>query len=130
MNRKWAIVLAFSLGVTLIFLASFVTMMLIKEVLGNELGTIALLMCAAFIGVWVCFFITQFCLSYGNPRALRSDWPVIAALNFSPFCSVIIFWAFATWKAVLAILVVAGITLGCSCAGAGLATLIARRRSP
>ena len=127
MSRKWKTVLACALGVALISLACFVFTVLMA-VLGNEPGTVALSMCAVFIGVWVCFFITQFFLSYGNPRALRKDWPVIAALNFAPFCSVIMFWAFVTWKAALAILVVAGITLAFSYAGAALATLIARRR--
>jgi energy-converting hydrogenase Eha subunit E len=130
MSRKWRIVLAFSLGVTLIFLAYFVTMVLMTAVLGNEPGTVALLMCAAFIGVWVCFFITQFFLSYGNPRAVRKDWPVIAALNIAPFCSVILALIFVAQKAALALLVVAGITLACSYAGSALASLIARRRSP
>jgi hypothetical protein len=86
------------------------------------------LLCAAFIGVWICFFISQYLLSYGNPRALRKDWPLIAALNSAPLCSVIIAWILITWRAALAILVVAGITLVCSYAGAALATLAARRR--
>ncbi len=104
--------------------------MLVTAVLGTEPGTVALLICGAFIGTWVCFFFTQFFLSYGNPRAVRKDWPVIAALNFAPFCSVIISWVFVNQRAALAILVVAGLTLVCSYAGAALAALIARRRLP
>lgn len=65
----------------------------------------------------------------GNPRAVRQAWPVIAALNFAPFCSVIVVWALVTREAALAMLVVANISLGCSCAGAALATFIARRRA-
>jgi hypothetical protein len=61
MERKWKIVLAFSLGLILIFLAFFVTVVLMA-VVGGEVGDAALLTCAAFIGVWVCFFITQFFL--------------------------------------------------------------------
>jgi hypothetical protein len=127
MKPKWKIVLAFSLGASLVFLACIVTVVL-SAMVGWELGTVAQFTCASFIGLWVCFFITQFFLSYGNPRAICKDWPVIAALNFAPFCSVILLWAFVTWRAALAILVVAGITLACSCAGAALAALTARRR--
>jgi putative Mn2+ efflux pump MntP len=127
LSRKWKICLAFALGVAESFLACCVTMILMA-VVGSELGAVVQLVCAAFIAVWICYFITQFLLSYGNPRALRKDWPVIAALNFAPFCSVIVFWVVVTWRAALAILVVAGITLVCSYAGAALATLVARRR--
>lgn len=127
LSRKWKICLAFVLGVAEIFLAYCVTMLLMP-VVGSELNAVVQSLCAAFIAVWICFFITQFLLSYGDPRALRKDWPVIAALNFAPFCSVIIFWGFVTWRAALALLVVAGITLVCSYAGAALATLAARRR--
>jgi hypothetical protein len=121
--------LAFFLGVIQILQAYLLTVVL-AVVVGGELGAVGLLTCAVFIGSWVCFFITQFVLSHGNPRAARTDWPVIAALNCAPFCSVILFWVFETQLAGLAILVVASITLACSYAGAALAGLIARRRSP
>ena len=86
-------------------------------------------LCIAVSAMWLSFLIAQFFLSRGNPRALRQDWPVIAALNFAPFGSVIVVWALVTGAAALAMLVVANLTLGCACAGAALAAFIARRRA-
>jgi hypothetical protein len=129
MSRNWKILLAFGLGVLLI-VQTFSLTWLAFCTMCPEGGDALNWGCAFVVGMWICFLIAQFFLSRGNPRALRQDWPVIAALNFAPFGSVIVVWALVTGAAALAMLVVANLTLGCACAGAALAAFIARRRAP
>jgi hypothetical protein len=126
-SRKWRIVLAFSLGVSLFSMPFFLAF--VSWILTLEIGEPAICFFDSFIGLGVCFFITQYLLSCGNPQALRQDWPLIIAMNFSPFCAVIIALAVLTKWAGLVMLVVTIITLACSYAGTGLAALTARRRS-
>jgi sterol desaturase/sphingolipid hydroxylase (fatty acid hydroxylase superfamily) len=128
MNRNWKILLAFGLGVLLVVQTSSL-FWLACSVLSSELGDVVKWLCILVGAMWVCFLVAQFLLSRGNPWAVRQDWPVIAALNFAPFCSVIVVWVLVTGAAALAMLVAANITLGCSCAGAALAAFIARRRA-
>lgn len=127
MSRNWKVLLASGLGVLLV-VQTYSVFWLACHMLSSELGDVAKWLCIAVSAMWLCFLIAQFLLSRGNPRALRQDWPVIAALNFAPFGSVIVVWALVTGAAALAMLVVANVTLGCSCAGAALAAFIARRR--
>ena len=127
MGHKRKIVLAFSVGVGLVFLTFFLAWVSAAAV-GGEVGQAAMCFCVSFIGLGFCFLITQYFLSRGNPRALRRDWPLIIAMNLAPFCLVFIALAVLTKWAGLVMLVVTIITLACSCAGAGLAVLTARRR--
>jgi len=127
MSRNWKILLAFGLGVLLVVQA-YALFWLPYTALSSELGDVVKWLCIAVSAMWLSFLIAQFFLSRGNPRAVRQDWPVIAALNFAPFGSVIVVWALVTGAAALAMLVVANITLVCSIAGAALAAFIARRR--
>ncbi len=127
LKRKRKAFLAFGLGVLLVVQTSS-SFWLACSTLSSELRDVVKWVCVSVSGMWVSFLIVQFLLSRGNPRAVRQDWPVIAALNFAPFGSVIVIWALVTGEAALAMLVVANITLGCSYAGAALAALIARRR--
>ena len=128
-ERKWKIVLAFSLGVIFVFMTFFLAWVG-AALVGGEVGDAAICFCVSFIGMGVCFLITQYSLSRGNRKAFCKDWPLILALNFAPFCSVIVALAALTKWAGLVMLVVTIITLACSYAGAGLAALTARRRSP
>ncbi len=128
MSRNWKMLLAFGLGVLLV-VQTYALFWLACSVLSSELGDVAKWLCILVGAMWFCFLVAQFLISRGNPRAVRQDWPVIAALNFAPFCSVIIVWVLVTGTAALAMLVAANITLGCSCAGAALAAFIARRRT-
>jgi cytochrome bd-type quinol oxidase subunit 2 len=115
------------MGVLLVVLP-FCLAWLACSTLSSELGDVVKWVCVSVSGMWLCFLIAQFLLSRGNPQAVRQDWPLVAALNFAPFCSVIVVWALMTREAALAMLVVALVTLGCSYAGAALAAFIARRR--
>lgn len=129
MSRRWKILMALGLGVLLVAQTSSL-FWLACSTLSSELGDIVKWLCIAVSATWLSFLIAQFFLSHGNPRALRQDWPLIAALNFAPFCSVVVLWVLLTREAALAMLIVANITLGCSYAGAALAALMARRRVP
>jgi len=130
MERKWKIVSAFSLGVIFVFMTFFLAWVGAALVGGGEAGDIAKCFCVSFIGMGICFLITQYFLSRGNRKAVCKDWPLILAMNFAPFCSVIVALAALTKWAGLVMLVVTIITLACSYAGVGLAALTARRRSP
>ena len=129
MNRNWKILLAFGLGILLVVQTSSL-FWLACSMLSSELGDVVKWLCIAVSATWLSFLTAQFFLSRGNPRALRQDWPLIAALNFAPFCSVVVLWVLLPREAALAMLIVANITLGCSYAGAALAALMARRRVP
>jgi cytochrome bd-type quinol oxidase subunit 2 len=128
MERKWKIVLAFFLGVIFVFMTFFLAW--VGAASQGEVGDAAICFCVSFIGMGVCFLITQYFLSRGNRQAVCKDWPLILAMNFAPFCTVIVALAALTKWAGLVMLVVTIITLACSYAGAGLAALTARRRSP
>lgn len=127
MGHKRKIILAFSIGVGLVFMNFFLAWVSAAAV-GGEVGEAAMCFCVSFIGLGICFLITQYFLSRGNPRALRRDWPLIIALNLAPFSLVFVTLAVLTKWAGLVMVVVTIITLACSCAGAGLAALTARRR--
>ena len=132
MGRNWRIVLAFSIGVSLFSMPFFLAC--VSFILTGEIGETLLCFCASFIGLGVCFFITQYLLSRGNPQALCKDWPLIIAMNLAPFafCLVFIVLAFLTKRSggVMLVVTMTTILLVCSYAGAALATLIARRRLP
>lgn len=130
MGRKWRIVLAFSIGVSLFSMPFFLAC--VSFILTGEIWETVICFCVSFIGLGVCFFITQYLLSRGNPQALRKDWPLIIAMNLAPFafCLVFIALAFLTKRSGLVMLVVTMtiIVLVCSYAGVALAALTARRR--
>jgi hypothetical protein len=105
---------AFFLGVLSFFLIFF---------LGEVLGEYAL-----FIGLGAYFLISQYLLSRGKPQAVRKDWPLIIAMNFTPLCMTIIVLAVEPNKRnALAMLLVTIISLACSYAGAVLAARTARQ---
>ena len=92
------------------------------EALGEMAGFIA--------GVAYCL-IAQFFLSIGHPQALRQDWPIILCLNFMVFLNAILNLTLEPGAAAHpTILIMVAAALACSYAGAALAALIARKRSP
>jgi hypothetical protein len=111
------VVVAFFLG-----LLSFLLIFLLGEVFGDY---------ALFIGMGVYFLVAQYLLSRGNPQAIRKDWPLITAMNFTPLCATIIALAVEPNKGnALEMLLVTILTLACSYTGAALAARVARRRLP
>ena len=84
---------------------------------------------AGFISVVAYCVIAQFFLSLGHPQALRQDWPVILCLNFMLLLSMVLCFTLEHNNpgAHLTALVMAGIAVACSYAGAALAARIARR---
>jgi hypothetical protein len=120
MNRLKAtiplkIVVAFLLGVL-----SFFLIFLLGEIFGDY---------ALFIGMGAYFLISQYMLSRGNPQAVRMDWPLIIAMNFTPLCMTIITLAVEPNKGnALEMLLVTILTLACSYAGAALAARTTRQR--
>ena len=92
------------------------------EALGEMAGFIA--------GVAYCL-IAQFFLSLGHPQALRQDWPIILCLNFMVFLNAILNLTLEPGAAAHpTILIMVAAALVFSYAGAGLAALIARTRTP
>jgi hypothetical protein len=82
-------------------------------------------MTVAFFVVGVCFLLSAFLLSRGQP--LRRSWPTLVALNFIPLCLstlvVILEQKSGAWTQGVSVAVIG---LVCSSAGASLAALIAR----
>ena len=115
-GRKRKIVLAFFLGAFSFFLSFF-----LNEVFG-EFGEYA-----QFIGMGACFLISQYLLSRGNPQALREDWPLIIALNFTTLCVLIKVLAVESKKTLLVMVLLTIFTVACSYAGAALAARTARQ---
>jgi hypothetical protein len=110
---KFNVFVAVILGVL-----SFFLMFFLGEVFGDY---------AAFIGMGDYFLISQYFLSRGNPQALRKDWPLIIALNFTLLFATIICLAVEPNKgAKLATLCLAILAVACSYAGAALAARTAK----
>jgi len=86
---------------------------------------------AGFISVAAYCLIAQFFLSFGHPQALRQDWPIILCLNFMVFLNAILNLTLEPGAAAHpTILIMVAAALVCSYAGAALAALIARIRTP
>ena len=113
---RWLV--AFLLGFVSLFLLFF---------LGESFGEPAM-----YIGVGAFSLCAQLFLSRGHVAALRKDWPVILCLNFMVLLSTVLCFALEHNNpgAHLTALVLAGVAVACSYAGAGLAARIARNRTP
>ena len=93
---------------------------------GETLGEMA-----GFIGGVAYCLIAQFFLSLGHPQPLRQDWPIILCLNFMVFLNAILNLTLEPGAAAHpTILIMVAAALVCSYAGAALAALIARIRTP
>ena len=108
------------------FLLGFVSLFLMFF-LGESFGEPAM-----YIGVGAFALCAQLFLSRGHVAALRQDWPVILCLNFMLFVSMVLCFTLEHNNpgAHLTALVMAGVGVACSYAGAGLAARIARNRTP
>jgi hypothetical protein len=108
-------------------LLSFVSLFLLF-VLGESFGEKAM-----FVGVGGYSLLAQFFLSRGHPQALRKDWPLILCLNFMVLLGTVLVLCLAfehnNPAAKFTALVLAGVAVACSYAGAALATLIARNQT-
>jgi hypothetical protein len=113
---RWLV--AFLLGFVSLFLLFF---------LGESFGEPAM-----YIGVGAFSLCAQLFLSRGHVAALRKDWPVILCLNFMVLLSTVLCLALEHNNpgAHLTALVLAGVAVACSYAGAWLAARIARNRIP
>ncbi len=77
--------------------------------------------------VWGGYFlVSQYLLSRGNLQAIRKDWPIIIAMNFTPLSIVIVNLSGGHMRSALETLWVAIVAMACSYAGAALATRAAR----
>jgi hypothetical protein len=87
---------------------------------------------AMYIGVGIFALCAQLFLSRGHVAALRKDWPVILCLNFMLLLSMVLCFTLEHNNpgAHLTALLMAGVGVACSYAGAGLAQRIARNRAP
>ena len=85
-----------------------------------------------YIGVGAFSLCAQLFLSRGHVAALRTDWPIILGLNFMVLLSTVLCLALEHNNpgAHLTALVLAGVAVACSYAGAWLAARIARNRTP
>jgi hypothetical protein len=73
--------------------------------------------------------LAQFLLSNGHPQAVRTDWPLVLALNlFSILIPVMVFLGEHSLTKALFWLGVAAASVACSYAGAVLAGQVARRK--
>ena len=108
------------------FLLGFVSLFLMFF-LGESFGEPAM-----YVGVGAFALCAQLFLSRGHVAALRKDWPVILCLNFMLLLSMVLCLALEHNNpgAHLTALVMAGVGVACSYAGAGLAARIARNRTP
>ena len=113
---RWLV--AFLLGFVSLFLLFF---------LGESFGEPAM-----YIGVGAFSLCAQLFLSRGHVAALRKDWPIILCLNFMVLLSTVLCFALEhnNPAAHLTALVLAGVAVACSYAGAWLAARIARNRIP
>jgi hypothetical protein len=108
---------AIPLGVVSLFLLFF---------LGETLGEATM-----YIGVGAYAFCAQLYLSRRHVAALRTDWPIILCLNFMVLVSMVLCFTLehnnpgAHWSA----LILSGVAVACSYAGAGLAQRLARNRA-
>ena len=112
---RWLV--AILLGFVSLFLMFF---------LGETFGETAM-----FFGVGAFALAAQLFLSRGHVAALRKDWPVILCLNFMLLLSMVLCFTLEHNNpgAHLSALLMAGIAVACSYAGAGLAARIARNRT-
>ena len=87
---------------------------------------------AMYIGVGAFTLGAQLFLSRGHVAALRKDWPLILCLNFMVLLSAALCFTLEHNNpgAHLTALVLAGVAVACSYAGAGLAARLARNRTP
>ena len=93
---------------------------------GETLGEMA-----GYISVAPYCLIAQFFLSRAHPQALRLDWPIILCLNFMVFLNAILNLTLEPGAAAHpTILIMVAAALASSYAGAALAALIARIRTP
>ena len=85
---------------------------------------------AMYMGVGAFSLCAQLFLSRGHVAALRKDWPIILCLNFMVLVSTVLCLALEhnNPAAHLTALVLAGVAVACSYAGAWLAACIARNR--
>ena len=113
---RWLV--AFLLGFVSLFLLFF---------LGESFGEPAM-----YIGVGAFALCAQLFLSRGHVAALRKDWPIILCLNFMVLVNTVLCFALEhnNPEAHLSALVLAGVAVACSYAGAWLAARIARNRTP
>lgn len=104
-------------------LLGFVSLFLLF-VLGESLGEKAI-----FVGVGGYSLLAQFLLSRGHPHALRKDWPLILGLNCMVLLNTVLCFTLEHNNpgAHLTALVLPGVAVACSFAGAALAARIARR---
>jgi hypothetical protein len=126
-RQKWKVVAAFFLGLPAILLtillAEGVGALLPERWQGSFIHVVIFV-----IGMGGYFLISQYLLSRGNPQAVRKDWPIIIAMNFTPLCVTIITLVVEPNKGnALQMLLVAILTMACSYAGAALAARAARR---
>ena len=108
------------------FLLGFVSLFLMFF-LGESFGEPAM-----YIGVGAFALCAQLFLSRGHATALRKDWPIILCLNFMVLVSMVLCFALEHNNpgAHLNALVLAGVAVACSYAGAALAQRLARNRTP
>jgi len=110
------IIIAFVLSVLSFFLMFF---------LGEGISVYA-----AFIGLGIYFFIAQYYLSRGNPKALSQDWLIILTLNSVLILTVIsALFAEENATAKMQTLIILIITSICSVAGAVLAGWSANKKN-
>ena len=84
-----------------------------------------------YIGVGAFSLCAQLFLSRGHVAAVRKDWPIILCLNFMVLLSAVLCLVLEhnNPAAHLTALVLAGVAVACSYAGAWLAACIARNRT-
>jgi len=84
-----------------------------------------------YVGVGAFALCAQLFLSRGHVAALRKDWPVILGLNFMLLLSMVLCFTLEHNNpgAHLSALVMAGVGVACSYAGAALAQRLARNRT-
>jgi hypothetical protein len=126
-RQKWKLVVAFFLGVL-----SFPLLFLLAEGVGGllpEQWKGSFIHVAIFVvGMGGYFLISQYLLSRRNPQAVRKDWPIIIAMNFTPLCMTIVTLLVEPNKGnALQMLLVTILTVACSYAGAALAARAARQ---
>ena len=107
------------------FLLGFISLFLLFF-LGETFGDAAM-----YIGVGAYALCAQLFLSRRHVAALRMDWPIILCLNFMVLVSMVLCFALEHNNpgAHLSALVLAGVAVACSFAGAALAQCIARNRT-
>ena len=86
----------------------------------------------SYIGIGVFSLGAMLFLSRGHVAALRTDWPIILCLNFMVLLSMVLCFTLEHNNpgAHLTALIWSVVALASSFAGAALAALIARRRTP